>query len=55
MFHLILFTLGGALQTGARTEAYLFSGRVIAGLSIGALTHIAPMFIAEVISFHPIE
>lgn len=48
MFHLVLFLLGGALQTGATGEGYLFGGRVIAGLSIGALTHIVPMYIAEV-------
>lgn len=28
-------------------EGYLFGGRAVAGLSIGALTHIVPMYIAE--------
>lgn len=27
-----IFTLGGGLQTGARTIAYLYSGRFLAGL-----------------------
>lgn len=52
MFHLVLFILGGALQSGATSEGYLFGGRAIAGLSIGALTHIIPMYIAEVSSPH---
>lgn len=30
--------------------AYQFAGRVIAGFSIGALTHVVPMYIAEVSS-----
>lgn len=28
----LIFTLGGGLQTGARTLAYLYSGRFLAGL-----------------------
>lgn len=47
-FHTITFVLGAALQTGARNEGYLFAGRAIAGFSVGALTHTAPMYIAEV-------
>ncbi|BEI83600.1 hypothetical protein CcaverHIS002_0402040 [Cutaneotrichosporon cavernicola] len=47
MFQVLVFTLGSALQTGARVEAHMFAGRIIAGLSIGSLTHIVPMYIAE--------
>lgn len=32
-------------------SAYLFGGRFVAGLSIGSLTHIVPMYIAEVSQF----
>ena len=60
----VVFLLGCSLQTGAQSEgsfwfttrevkiltsvAYHFAGRVIGGISIGALTHIIPMYIAEV-------
>ncbi|GFZ51224.1 hypothetical protein JCM24511_08982 [Saitozyma sp. JCM 24511] len=47
MFQVLLFLLGSALQTGAQAESYLFGGRFVAGLSIGSLTHIVPMYIAE--------
>lgn len=52
MFHLVLFLLGGALQAGATNEGFLFGGRAVAGLSIGALTHIIPMYIAELSPSH---
>ncbi|KAL8292403.1 hypothetical protein RQP46_001015 [Phenoliferia psychrophenolica] len=52
MFQLILFMLGGALQAGAPSEAYLFGGRAVAGLSVGALTHVVPMYIAELSPVH---
>jgi hypothetical protein len=28
--------------------AHMFAGRVIAGIAVGALTHVVPMYIAEV-------
>lgn len=46
--NVVIFLLGSALQTGAMSEVYLFVGRFIAGLSVGALTHVVPMYIAEV-------
>jgi hypothetical protein len=48
MFHVVLFLLGSGLQTGATNEGELFGGRAVAGLAIGALTHVVPMYIAEV-------
>lgn len=36
----VIFLLGSAFQTGATDLTYLFAGRVVAGLSVGALTHI---------------
>ncbi|KII90641.1 hypothetical protein PLICRDRAFT_174023 [Plicaturopsis crispa FD-325 SS-3] len=52
IFSVVIFLLGSALQTGAvpGKEAYLFAGRAISGLSIGALTHVVPMYLAEISS-----
>ncbi|CDM30263.1 hypothetical protein DTO013E5_8621 [Penicillium roqueforti] len=43
-----IFTLGGGLQTGARTIAYLYSGRFLAGLGVGFLTMMIPLYQAEI-------
>lgn len=43
----LLFLLGGALQTGASTLSFLWSGRVLAGLGVGFLVMIIPMYQAE--------
>lgn len=47
MYQVIVFLVGSALQTGATKEVHLFVGRFIAGLSVGSLTHVVPMYIAE--------
>jgi hypothetical protein len=59
----VIFLVGSALQTGATKEgakgsdtleisadsvAHHFAGRVLAGIAIGGLTHVVPMYIAEV-------
>ncbi|KAI5460216.1 general substrate transporter [Mariannaea sp. PMI_226] len=44
----VIFILGAALQTGAQTVATLFAGRAIAGLAVGMLTMIVPMYMSEV-------
>ncbi|PLB40032.1 sugar porter family MFS transporter [Aspergillus candidus] len=44
----IIFCLGGGLQTGAQTVAYLYSGRFLAGLGVGFLTMIIPLYQAEI-------
>jgi len=44
----VIFCLGGALQTGAQGISYLYSGRVIAGLGVGILVMIVPMYQAEI-------
>ncbi|KAK9319695.1 general substrate transporter [Lipomyces orientalis] len=41
-------TLGCSLQTGAVTVAMLIAGRVIAGIAIGILTAIVPMYCSEI-------
>ncbi|KAK6340807.1 hypothetical protein TWF696_009125 [Orbilia brochopaga] len=42
-----IFLLGGSLQTGAQTLAYLWSGRSIAGAGVGILVMIVPLYQAE--------
>ncbi|KAK4234950.1 quinate permease [Achaetomium macrosporum] len=42
-----VFCLGGALQTGAQALSYLYSGRAIAGLGVGILCMIVPLYQAE--------
>lgn len=44
----IIFCLGGALQTGAQSVNYLYAGRVIAGLGVGFLVMIVPLYQAEI-------
>ncbi|KAJ5135818.1 Major facilitator superfamily domain general substrate transporter [Penicillium bovifimosum] len=44
----LVFTLGGGLQTGARTIAYLYSGRFLAGFGVGFLTMMIPLYQAEI-------
>ncbi|KAL4073794.1 D-xylose-proton symporter [Scleroderma citrinum] len=50
MANVVVFLVGSALQTGATAEKHLFIGRAIAGLSVGALTHVVPMYLAEISS-----
>ncbi|KAL5341794.1 general substrate transporter [Aspergillus crustosus] len=44
----VVFCLGGGLQTGARTIDYLYSGRFFAGVGVGFLTMIVPLYQAEI-------
>ncbi|KAI5991744.1 general substrate transporter [Pisolithus orientalis] len=48
--NIVIFLIGGALQTGATAERHFFIGRAIAGLAVGALTHVVPMYLAEISS-----
>ncbi|PHH50038.1 putative glucose transporter rco-3 [Ceratocystis fimbriata CBS 114723] len=43
----LVFCLGGALQTAATNIDYLYSGRVLAGVGVGFLTMIIPLYQAE--------
>ncbi|KIW15386.1 hypothetical protein PV08_05432 [Exophiala spinifera] len=43
----LIFCLGGGLQTGAETIDYLWSGRFLAGLGVGFLVMIIPLYQAE--------
>jgi MFS family permease len=48
MIGAIVFCIGGGLQTGAVNMGYLYSGRAIAGLGIGVLVMIVPLYQAEI-------
>ena len=43
----LIFILGGGLQTGAQNLGYLYAGRAIAGLGVGFLVMIIPLYQAE--------
>lgn len=43
-----IYLLGGALQTGAQTLDYLWAGRWLAGLGVGFLVMIIPLYQAEI-------
>lgn len=47
MIGALIFLLGGALQTGAQGLSYLYAGRSIAGLGVGILCMIIPLYQAE--------
>lgn len=44
----IFFLLGGALQTGAQTISYLMVGRALAGVGVGFLCMIIPIYQGEI-------
>lgn len=45
----IIFCLGGALMTGAQGNMnYVYAGRAIAGLGIGAASLTVPVYISEI-------
>lgn len=48
MIGAIVFCLGGGLQAGAQSISYLYSGRVVAGLGVGILVMIVPLYQAEI-------
>ncbi|USW46721.1 Putative major facilitator, sugar transporter, major facilitator superfamily [Septoria linicola] len=48
MIGAIIFILGSALQTSAQNLGYLYSGRAIAGIGVGFLVMIVPLYQAEI-------
>ncbi|KAI1462783.1 general substrate transporter [Annulohypoxylon moriforme] len=48
MLGAIVFLLGGGIQTGAQHLNYLYAGRAIAGLGVGFLTMIIPVYQSEI-------
>lgn len=43
-----IFCLGGGLQTGATSLSFMYGGRAIAGLGVGFLVMIVPLYQAEI-------
>ncbi|KFY54942.1 hypothetical protein V496_07136 [Pseudogymnoascus sp. VKM F-4515 (FW-2607)] len=43
-----LFTLGSAICAGAQNVVYLFTGRIIAGFAVGQISHVVPLYMAEI-------
>ncbi|KAI4717472.1 general substrate transporter [Aureobasidium sp. EXF-10727] len=43
-----LFTAGSALCGGAQSVGYLFAGRIIAGIAVGQVSHVVPLYLAEI-------
>lgn len=48
MLAVVIFTIGSVFQTAAHSVPLLFAGRAIAGLAVGMLTMIVPMYMSEV-------
>lgn len=44
----VTFLLGGALQTGARNKEFMMAGRFFAGMSIGQLALLVPLYQSEI-------
>lgn len=44
----IVFCLGGGLQTAAQNLGFLYSGRLIAGVGVGVMVMIIPLYQAEI-------
>ncbi|CAN9350209.1 unnamed protein product [Alternaria alternata] len=43
----VIFMLGGSLQTGAQNLGYLYAGRILAGVGVGFLVMIVPLYQSE--------
>ncbi|KAL3418307.1 D-xylose-proton symporter (hexose transporter) [Phlyctema vagabunda] len=48
MLAVVIFVIGSAVQAGAVNMVMLFVGRAIAGLAVGMLTMVIPLYISEV-------
>lgn len=47
-YSMVLFMLGGSLQTAAKNLQWIYAGRFISGLAVGATSLVAPYYIAEI-------
>lgn len=53
MIFCIIFLIGAAIQTGAHHDiALIYAGRVIAGLGVGGMSSITPVFVSETSPAH---
>ncbi|KAF4548544.1 Sugar (and other) transporter-like protein 30 [Elsinoe fawcettii] len=48
MIGAVIFILGGGLQAGGQNLGYFYSGRALAGVGVGFLTMIIPLYQAEI-------
>ncbi|KAI7367483.1 sugar transporter [Hortaea werneckii] len=48
MVAVVVFAIGSALQGGAVDVPMMFAGRAIAGIAVGALTMVVPMYMSEI-------
>lgn len=44
----IVFCVGGALQAAGQNLSFFYAGRAVAGLGVGVLVMIVPMYQAEI-------
>lgn len=44
----VIFCLGGALQAGGQSLSFFYAGRAVAGLGVGVLVMIVPMYQSEI-------
>lgn len=44
----VVFAVGAAVQTATNTQlSYLYAGRFVAGMGVGAMSTICPLYVAE--------
>ncbi|KAH7409318.1 general substrate transporter [Cadophora sp. MPI-SDFR-AT-0126] len=48
IFGAVIFCLGGALQTAGQNLSFFYAGRAVAGVGVGVLVMIVPMYQAEI-------
>ena len=48
MAAVLVFLVGSSLQAAASTHAVLFAGRAVAGVAVGQLTMVVPMYMSEI-------
>ena len=51
----VVFLIGGACQTFATGLPMMMVGRIIAGLGVGALSTIVPVYQSEISVFYPVN
>lgn len=44
----VVFLVGSSLQAAASTDSVLFAGRAVAGVAVGMLTMVVPMYMSEI-------
>lgn len=55
MIGTIIFLIGGTIQTAAQNLSMMLGGRFVAGMGIGMLAMLAPLYQAEVRRLHQKE